>query len=227
MTERGCVVCPQFFRAEPRLYDRAPVCEPCRARLWGMPREILHLYATLDLERVRGEHQRVSGSREAPVPLNLDALDLSLRITQGSVSDPWGDQTGHLPVIVVLATWAQDWAEIRRENTPLCHVAELTEWLRNRTEWACDSHPAVDEYAGELHTLLGVLRRVTGTEAPRPERIDIPCRRCDAMTLFRHPGDDRVVCEHPDCRAVYAKAEWSAWTELLTAALVSPPKEAA
>lgn len=87
MTAHLCVVCPQLRPGEPRIYDRAQVCDGCRARLCSLLAEICELYAALDLEKPRAVGARVSGSRSAPVPLAVSALDLTMPAGQKSVSD--------------------------------------------------------------------------------------------------------------------------------------------
>lgn len=88
MTEHLCVVCPQLRPDhDPRVYDRANACDGCRARLRSLLAEVAELYAALDLEKPRAVGARVSGSRSAPVPLAISALDLTMPPGQKSVSD--------------------------------------------------------------------------------------------------------------------------------------------
>ena len=113
--------------------------------------------------------QRVGGSREAPLPLRVDPLDLTLPARVATVHDGYGDQAGNLPVASVLDSWARDWADVRnmRETLPDPTVVELGRWLGNRHPWAADTHPAVDEYATELRRLNATVRAVVGIKSDR------------------------------------------------------------
>jgi hypothetical protein len=78
-----CVVCGLRPPRNP------PACELCRHRLAARLWEIRDLHALLPaaLEPGQGETQRVSGSREAPLPLRLAALDLAGEARAGVVKD--------------------------------------------------------------------------------------------------------------------------------------------
>jgi hypothetical protein len=202
MTEHLCVTCARLFVSAPvRYYERPNVCQGCRDRLRQLLAELVDVYAQLDLERLRGHGQRVAGSREPPLPLRIDVLDL--------LHD----------VPALLDSWARDWQTYTWALLPVPTVTSLTSWLSVRLEWACNSHPAIDDFAGELHAVIGTVRSAAGLTKPRPEQLDIPCRRktCDQLTLWRYPGDDRVYCHNPDCQAVYTAADFQHWCQLLTA----------
>jgi hypothetical protein len=201
VSERQCVICQR------RPYERAQVCESCRTWLAGVPAQIVEAYALLPdamLPATDGG-QRVSGSREAPLPLAVDALDLTLPARAATVHDPHGDQHGHQPVATILDTWVRDWAGHRREHLPEPTVAILAGWLRDRTEWACDQHPAVDEYADELRGLVRTLRIITGT-ARLVVRLPTPCPDCDLLSLIRQDGADHVECTQ--CRRLWTEDEY-------------------
>lgn len=212
-----CVICTRDL--EPGRY----ACDGCQLRLDHTLLEVAELHAQLPnaLEPGRGAGQRVTGSREAPLPLRVDPLDLSLplRSLEG-ISDPDHDQIGHVPVAVELATWVREWREAGApgEVLPTPAVPNLVNWLRVRLDWACRQHQAVDEFDTAMRDLAARLRRAHGIVRVLPERLDVPCRRstCNALTLFRHDGDDgKVRCESPDCRAVYTAQEYQEWCQLL------------
>lgn len=81
--EEACVLCGKRPPKDP------PACNLCRHRLAARLWEIRDLHALLPaaLAPGQGETQRVSGSREAPVPLRLAALDLASPARSGSVRD--------------------------------------------------------------------------------------------------------------------------------------------
>ena len=87
MTEHLCITCPVLRRPQdPRVYERANCCEGCRARLRSLPADLLDAYVHLELERTGSVGAKVSGSRTPPLPLVVDALDLTLA-NHGTVED--------------------------------------------------------------------------------------------------------------------------------------------
>jgi hypothetical protein len=180
----------------------------------------VELYALVGAEMIPGQTQgqRVSGSREAPLPLRVDPLDLTLPARAAAIHDVLGDQIGHLSVASVLDSWVREWRETRdmRETPPGATVAELAGWLGNRLDWACSLHPAVDEFAREIRQLHRTIERTVGVNEVRPEHLDVPCRRCDLLDLHRLPGQDRVECG--SCGDLLTEAEYSRWCGLLAGA---------
>jgi hypothetical protein len=166
---------------------------------------------------------RVAGSREAPVPVRLDEVDLlgparvpSLTHTYRGQLD---DQVGTLSAATILDGWCRDWSETRREHTPEPVVARQCSWLADRLDWAFAEHPAVDEFTAELGDLWAVLRRACGLTMPRPEPVQgVPCRsvECDLKTLVRVPGSVYVECS--SCGGLMTEDELQAWCKLLLAA---------
>lgn len=78
MTEHLCVTCVHLRQGDPNIWERAQVCEACRARLRGLLGSIVEQWANLDPRRGRAAAVRVSGSRTPPLPLRVDAVDLAL-----------------------------------------------------------------------------------------------------------------------------------------------------
>lgn len=208
-----CVVCQRRPPARPQ------VCDGCRTRLDRDLAEIAELHALLPdaLEPGRQGTQRVSGTREAPVPLRLDVLDLSLPLRGAeAVTDPYGDQTGHLPVVAKLDQWVLDWRDTRDrgERLPVPTVYQLTRWLANRLSWACDEHPAVDEFAREIVETLAALRGVHGLTRLR-HRLPAPCPSCELLTVYRDDGADWIECG--GCGRLWSEDEWARLVTVLAA----------
>lgn len=221
MTEHLCVVCPQLRQGEPRIYERANVCEGCRLRLASILTDISVGYRHLAGEFVpgQGHDERVSGSREAPLPLRVNPLDLTLSARVGIIHDSNHDQIGYKPVAAILDSWVRDWRDVLglQEGLPRPNVRHLTIWLGHRLEKACDDHPAIDEFTAEMRDLLGVIRRTIGTTEVRPEHLDVPCRRCDLLDLHRLPGQDRIECG--SCGDLLTEEEYTRWVKLVAADL--------
>lgn len=135
---------------------------------------------------------------------------------------PSGDQTGNgvkvagmlvplRPVAVVLDSWVRDWIDIRamRETRPRPEVRELQRWLVNRLGWACDRHPAVDEFADEIRSELYALRAVLNVSR-RKIRLKEPCPSCSmVLSLVRDPGGGKIV-ECQNCHEAWDDPQWLA-----------------
>ena len=224
MTEHLCVV------DQRRQYERAQVCGGCRLWLDRTLSEIVELYALLPANLLPGQAhgQRVSGSREAPLPLRVDPLDLTLRANVAMVYEPpcnctefrrpecrrghpHLDQVGQVSVASVLDSWCRDWADVRdmHETLPTPTVVQLTTWLGNRLEWACDDHPAVDEFAAEMRRLRGGLAAVVGVKS---DRVYVgPCPITDdkgtcGAALTADPYLDIIRC--PRCDTMWSRDKW-------------------
>jgi hypothetical protein len=221
--EHQCLTCPHLHGHKPRVYNRAQVCDRCRQHLADMLVGIPGLYAQLPehLERGTSIWERVSGGEpEAALPFVEDVWDLLLPLRRPLAGR---DQIGYLSVITVVTTWTRDWADHRgkRELAALATVGGHTRWLVDRIDWACDDHPAIDEFAAELRALTRAMRRYVGPETSRPQPcIGVPCRRCDQKALARlADGSGDVECQNPACRTIYRPAEYTRWIGLLAAAL--------
>lgn len=170
--------------------------------------------------RVGGD--MVTGSREAPGPVNLDLIDLALPVHGDNLTahgKHWAeDQIGHVPVAQELDLLVREWAEDRGEHLPAPTVPALAGWLADRTDWACDHHPGIDHAATQLQQLRGTLRGVLGDGEPRPDKMAAPCPGCDQMTLVRRPGEDKMECADRDCLRVLTADEYALWSGLVATA---------
>jgi hypothetical protein len=207
---RGC---------RPRYVERGLVCNSDRAGLAETLTELVKLWGELTgLPPTGVGHQgqaaKVSGSREAPVPLNLDLLDLTAPARNGSVIVPRDhDQTGHLALPTELDVWVRDWRETRAmgEHPPAPTVVGLVGWLANRLDWACDHHDAIDEFAADIRRLRKAMRRMLHLDAVIRERCDgVACKSCDRMALYRENG--LVSCGY--CGLHYSEREYRDWVKL-------------
>ncbi len=212
--ERCCVICQR------RPYERAQVCDADRARLPHILTDIEELHAKLPEAYARGHAagQKVSGSPEAPAPVSIDALDLSAGARNGGLTEAAkehpDDQIGQIAVASILDQWVRDWRDEMAfaQSLPLPTVSELSKWLRNRIGWACDRHPAIDEFAAEMVKLRGALRAVLQLTDPEPDYCDgVVCKSCDRYSLYR----DGKYVECGKCGLLYTEEEYREWVGLL------------
>ena len=228
-----CVLCPTIGRGRPNHTETSQACPACAQKLTAIPDDIADAHALLQqlLEPRRGAADTRQATAEAPIPLAIDPYDLTADhllpqgpLRRARLAANAGDQIGHLPVAVVLHSWVRDWADQRdlREQGPAGDVPELARWLAERTDWACAEHPALDEYAAELHELRGTLLALVGRAEPdeRPKPIKgVPCIRCRHVTLARRP-DGSVECQWPDCASVWRDDEYERWSRAASKAAV-------
>jgi hypothetical protein len=164
----------------------------------------------------RSKQPPVTGSRERPLPVSADLLDLKAPARQPNPTDrarDWPeDQVGRLSAATVLDQIVRD---VRDTVCPVQHlpaatVDEMVAWLRNRVDDMCDRHPAIEDIATELRDLRGALRAAAGETEPSPEPCDgVTCDRCDTRSLFRRPGDIyRAECG--TCGTLYNEDEYAA-----------------
>ncbi len=198
----------------------------------------------------RTKQPSVSGSREKPVPVRVDVLDLTGPARQFNPTRDRADQpnqkpddaAGHLSAATVLDSWARDWRDVLFPDLhlPPATVDELVRWFRvgadhdnpgTRIDEACDSHSAIDEFADEIHRLRQALRRAAGETEPQPQPcIGVECQRCSLRTLYwRTDGTGGVECVNPDCMRLYDLESFRLWTAHLAGyeKSIRPPDEIA
>jgi hypothetical protein len=219
MSEHQCLVCEQ------RPHEHALVCNSCRRHLRHLLADIRELWTRLPeaLQPLHSGGQKVSGSRTPPVPVNLDSVDLSGLARPGSrgpyVRGILGldeDQIGHLAAATTLDRIARDWRNQRHtdEHPPAPTVPELTSWLDNRLDHACDKDETIADTAGELRDLKSALRRTLNDYPPQPDLCEgIACKQCDLRALYR--GEKWITCGN--CGLLYSHDEYHEWVGLLAA----------
>lgn len=168
--------------------DLPRTCRPCRNRIRGVLMSLPETVAQVWMARHRvqrgGESERVSASKEAPIPLRLDVLNLLGPSADAVLTGE--DQTGPVPVVGVLTSWSDLVGEQTRQRPVSRSVSGLTQFLLDHVEWACRQEWVAD-YAAQLEGLLKTLRRVAGIE---PVRIWLPvlCPSCDMRSMVREEG---------------------------------------
>lgn len=216
MTDILCVTCSVLRpNGNPRRPNNPQVCDGCRERLstdlYGLP----SAYADVDTEPARvGGERRTIGFESRP-PLATEALSL---ISHGSVLPSTQgtrypqDQLGTVPPVELLWWWAEDWHTYRdmREVMPDPVITGLVSWLGNRLSWACDQHPAVDEFAENLRDVARQLRAFGGRDRGQPVGR-CPRRFGDDLcgtALYVDPYVNEIEC--PRCRMKWRRrdGEW-------------------
>jgi hypothetical protein len=181
-----CELC--FRPAATRVHDGCK--QKIRDNLTRLPSLYAALADALQPTR-RGDGGRASSGRTAPIPCNLEALDLRAR---GGIEG-------------VLATWAADLCEREQWQLPQYGTIEAAVngyadlLLRNLTT-ICDEHPAVREFAAEIRQIVGQASRLTTGEKP-PRRIPV---QCGCGTVLRITIDTPGA-RCPGCETQYGHAE--------------------
>jgi len=203
-----CIVCPAY-RATPREVSFPQVCDADRDRL---AEDLAAVPGLAALAPGRVELERgtpgaaVSGSKDPPAPVNLAALGITAPAYRRGVRARWltgpaTDQIGLRPPIVTLDQWAADWWATRASGDPVPppDLAEIVNWLSERLGWACDNHPAIDEFARDVKAMVRALRGIVRQQDPRGE----PAGRCPARLrddtrcgtpLYVDPYIDHIAC---------------------------------
>lgn len=172
---------------------RTRVHPGCQQRMADNLRELPQLYRDLADALTPGRRggDGRSGTRTAPIPCNLDSLDLRGR---GGIEG-------------VVGGWARDLCERERWDIPQHQSVEgIVDWscaiLLANLGILCDEHEAVKEMASELRSTTGQAQRIITGEAP-PRRVPVACR-C-GWTLRITLDTAGVRC--PACETQYGHSE--------------------
>jgi len=180
-----CAVCdrPSVPRVHPGCQERIA------ANLAALP----GLYRALAVELIPGRRggDGRSATKSAPLPCNLDVLDLRSR---GGIEG-------------VVASWAADLCERERWQLPQYGTVEAavegySGLLLINLSAICDEHPAIRELADELRKIVGQARRIIdGEEPPRRVPVQCGCGQVLRVTL------DTAGVRCPGCETSYGHAE--------------------
>lgn len=175
-----------------------------RRQLADLPE--LYVYAHMNLAPGSGPGgPRVSGAtRTPPLPCRLDVLSLT---GPGDYVDPDTDQHGPMPATAVLSAWCQVFS-----GQPCRTITTAVDFLLRIHQQACQ-HPLADEYAADIADLHHRLQAHAHTR-PRRRPMQMPCPRCELLTLVRQDGRD-IECTNPGCRATLTPADYDRRAEQL------------
>jgi hypothetical protein len=200
--EHLCLLCPVYGQ-EAVHFEYPHVCFPCRSRMKRHLEGIAEQWLMLDPTPSGSAGERISGSREAPIGARVDVLDQILAVSpfaEEMIHDPFRDQIGERPAAAVLDAIAKEWLDVRRsrglkEHRPVPTVVNLTAWLSDRLDWACERLPdSIGDNADEIRSLCGRLHALNGNSRSRdPEPLPAtPCKKCGHIALVSVEG--QVVC---------------------------------
>lgn len=167
-----CVICRRSLDpAEPQ------TCRRCLDRARAHLDDIADAWVRLN----SNHHHWPAGSR-ATMP-GGDRLVLA---GPGSdASEPGPEVLTDPPAVAhALASWAADWAEIRREPCsgllgavrPVLEASHAVAYLGRHLQWAANTHPAFDDYAADIRRIRARLNATLALNNP-PE-TGAPCLRC-------------------------------------------------
>lgn len=185
------------------------LCSTCRNRLSSLliriPSLSVWLYDNIEPSGAAGE--RVSGSREEPIPLRIDILDYIGPTAAKELSETMGTtyrelnsrglpervQIGEPSLLDVVGSWAMLVSEERNDDWPTKDdLSSLTSWLHSQLDWIVQQ-----SWVDDMLWNLGDVARKAERVAPRsPEirRIKKPCPSCDIKALVFTRGIG-VKCE--------------------------------
>ncbi|WP_326729002.1 hypothetical protein [Streptomyces phaeochromogenes] len=209
--------------------NRQTLCTPCvdTIKVWlrELPVQIIVLEGSRERETTGASSGGRTVHRTAPLPGRADTLNLlgPAAWTDG-IRDPYGDarhdQHGPLSIAGVLIPWVRLITEERRWNPPAVLTPQaLAEWLvaprpmawASRQVWAGDMRD-------ELQQMMRTVRNVTRLR-PGRRPISQPCPRCDSLSLVETDHQLYVDCTHPDCEAMFTRAELAFAARIHPAAL--------
>ena len=189
-----CVTCPVLRpKGQPREPRTPQVCDGCRDRLANDLSALPAAYAAVDAEPARGTTEIRSRAFESRPPLNITAL---------SLLGP-GTETP----LAILDFWVQDWAGMLEQRIPDPYVTTLALWLSARLPWACDTHPAVDDFATDVRSITAALRAFESKDRGEPVGRcprQLGDDRCNTP-LYVDPYADHIQCTR--CRQTWRRRE--------------------
>ena len=134
------------------------------------------------------------------------------------------DQHGALPPLVLLDQWVQDWISYGAgDHQPVPTMSSQCGWLSVRLDWACEHHPAIDDFADELrrrvyHVLRGVLGLTEERQGSYVGRCPMPCQGgglCET-SLWVDPYTTRICCGARGCSGEWDRSKHQ-WVSLVAA----------
>lgn len=209
----------------PRPTDSGLVCARCQTRLGAAIRTTPALVDWLrqQLDPTQTASDRVSGTHAPPAPLNVaavaDADDLHAMLASWALLhlEEHPDNLSGPRLGGTLRTTTGDVAGVLSAagNAP---TVELCRWLNTHLPWALDREWA-GVYVSEVTERVAVLRARYPDDERSRAILDVPCPRCDRLSLVYHPpawagSRIQVICEHYECGAEIPEDRWGLFIRL-------------
>ncbi|MFE7029469.1 hypothetical protein ACFU9Y_04100 [Streptomyces sp. NPDC057621] len=186
-----CLVCAE--QSETR------TCFACRNGIRGDLLGLPELYRALEDSRQRvrggGSGGRSATRLHAPLPGREDVLNLLGPAARQPVTDG-RDQTGAVPFLALLESWAEVVTEGLRLPPVRRHVTPLTARLTGHVAWIVEQDWVAD-FAEEIRELVRTVERMTAMPS-KPTReflTGVRCPTCDRDPMVRIvPSDWSAEC---------------------------------
>ena len=137
-------------------------CEPCAQRIRDNLTEIVDLYA-LTASPDFPTSGTGPGGKTAPLPGGTEWMS-------------WRQAADLIGPSGILSTWARDWMDIYGLAGPKGGtLTQVTGWLTAHLSSACNSHPAITDFAHEIADLARMARRIRR----RPSTVGWRLQVCD------------------------------------------------
>lgn len=199
-TKAHCVVCGIEHVDE-------QTCPSCIGTTRTDLAEIRRMYHALPLHAVEGGND---GHLESSRPIPGGEAMVMLAPGSGHGYAEYERKGEAIPTELLLATWEDDWREVRSGETALelASVDAAVKYLDANLDWAAQQHPAFDSFAEEIREHRAHLEDVLHDG----ERIDTgaPCKVC-GRPLERNYGaqakDDSWWCDR--CKVLIRPDEYA------------------
>jgi hypothetical protein len=203
-----------------RVTDRG-ICVRCTDLTGADLLEMVELFVTLHTRLLPGTKigDRITGSRERPLGINVDVLSFIGAPGNPDHPDRFDnrDQVGPPPMLDTLTSWSRVIAEERPVTVPGPTITTTVTFLSRHHDWARKQLWA-DDYGEEIRRAAHHARMLCQLYPARPVvKAGVPCRNpdCDGLGLFVAPGSDWVEC--PTCGLLLSQAEYADWVTRLVA----------
>lgn len=233
---RGCTVrdrhlstCPELDAelpdctgCQPRAADAGQLCTVCVGRVTRALLDAPHLVGWLRENVAPGapaDAPRVAGTREAPAPLSIAAVDDIDAVYAALANGITGYcRTSGLTgprLTGVRAVTTPDGgsrvAGLRSEVTDAEAVGQLAAWALEHLTGIL-----TQPWAATWHDEVTVIHRAANNRWPRHDparKLPIPCPSCDRVMLFMHPPvaaghPTTVTCHATECARVLTEADY-------------------
>lgn len=131
-------------------------------------------------QRIRNDLDAILSSwlmtETPPTPIATGARTKETPLPGGT---DWIDWRHGADVFDILGSWVRCFAEDYGTPEPTSgDLSTIVGWLRRELDHVANSHPAIEEFADEIHTLARRGMRLAGEIPPRRSRVPCPTQGC-------------------------------------------------